>query len=408
MEKLYEYTSEFYRLPGHVPLALYKPKEKSPNSRVAILAMHRGDYLSFPILKELAKHGFVAAGANPSRRDAEGWLLNYKTAVEFMRSYPGVKKLVLLGHSQGGCMMSCYQYIAENGAKRFQQQDRLVPFPELPELPKGDGLMLLDSNYGIMEVLAMDPSVRNWDNGFDRIPELDLYNPENGYDPKGSHYTDEFIARFQKAQIEFYEDVLNYCRERMEAIRKGRGRMGDDEPLFIAGSRTGSSNNKLLSQDIRLLGRTKEACPTLISDGSIVEKVSYTVRPAVDARKPDKYDGGVATTVKTILADERRFHNFGYNECEMWGDDWDFNYLRTCGNVKGIHVPLLITGNTGSHEFINAEMNYVNAVSEDKSLIIVEGATHNFDPIDPKYGDTLGNAGTAIAGWLAGEGRFLD
>ena len=71
-------------------------------------------------------------------------------------------------------------------------------------------------------------------------------------------------------------------------------------------------------------------------------------------------------------------------------------------------MPLLITGNTGSHEFINAEMNYVNAVSEDKSLIIVEGATHNFDPVDPKYGDTLGNAGTAIAGWLAGEGRFLD
>lgn len=411
--KLYEYTCEFHRLERDVPLALYVPKERDPQSQIAVLMMHRSrsDYMSHPMATELAKHGIITAGANPKHTDVGGWLLDYQVAVRFLKSYPGVKKVVLLGHSQAGNYMSCYQYIAENGTARFRKTDRLVPFPELEPLTPADGLMLMDANWGIMEVLCLDPAVRQIDSGYGRIPELDLYNPDNGYDPNGSHYTDDFIRRFQKGQIEFYRGILAYAQERMELIKKGRGRFLDDEPVVIAGGGMGSDNNKLFILDPRLLGRTEKPCPTLLKDGSVVEKINYTLRKPKDCVKAPYYTrGAFKTTVRELLAEERRFSDdFGFNEYSMWGDDGEFNFLRTTANVKGISVPLLCTGNTGSHEFVNAEMNYNNAASKDKSLIMFEGANHEFHTMDmEKYGDTLSRIGTYVSGWLTKPGRFLD
>ncbi len=120
-------------------------------------------------------------------------------------------------------------------------------------------------------------------------------------------------------------------------------------------------------------------------------------------------DGAYNTTVMTMLRAEKKFGDFGYNDCEMWGDDWEFNNYRSCGNVKGIHIPLLCTGNTGNHEFVNAEMTYLNAASEDKSIVMIEGADHNFITTDEaKYGNTTARAAAYMAGWLTKPGRFLD
>ncbi len=286
-----------------------------------------------------------------------------------------------------------------------------MPFPVIENLTPADGLMLMDANWGNMEVLCLDPAVRQIDNGWARIPELDLYNPENGYRPGASCYTEEFIRRFQKAQIEFYRGVLSYAAERMELIRKGRGLYLDDEPVVIAGGGMGSLNNKLFPQDIRLLGRTRNACRTLLKDGSVVEKVNYTCRKPHDSVPSTNYTkGSFKTTVKTLLREERRFRDdFGYNEYSMWGDDGEFNFLRTTANVEGITVPLLCTGNTGSHEFVNAEMNYEHAASKDKELIMFEGASHEFDTMDLEvYGDTLSNIGTWVSQWLSEPGRFVE
>lgn len=411
--KLFEYTCEFHRLPNDIPLALYVPKEKTPRSQIAVLLMHRSrsDYMSHPAAAEFAKHGIIAAGANPKHADVRGWIEDYQIAVDFLKSYPGVKKLVLLGHSQAGNYMSCYQYLAENGTSRFDKTTRIIPFPDVGNLTPADGLILLDANWGIMEVLCLDPAVQTLDNGYARIPELDLYNPENGYDPKGSCYTNEFIIRFQKAQIDFYRYVLDYAKGRMELIKKGRGRFLDDEPIIIPGGGMGSDNNKLFIQDVRLLGRNEKPCPTLLKDGSVVSKLNYTLRKPQDSVGSSYYGrGAFKTTVCEVLWEERRFDdNFGYNEYSMWGDMGDFNFLRTTANVEGITVPTLCIGCTASHEFVNAEMNYYHSVSTDKAMIMVEGARHELLTSDmEKYGDTLFNAGVYMSDWLSKPGRFID
>jgi hypothetical protein len=412
-EKLCKITSEFHRLDRDVPLTIHQPENSADRSDVAVLAMHGGDYLSFNLGMEIAKHGFIAAGANPMHSDTKGFLLDFKAGVDFMKNYPGVKKLVLVGHSQGGCRMSCYQYIAENGTDRMKKMNRIIPFPDLEPLTPGDGLMLVDANYGIMSLLAMDPAVRKRDYGYARIPELDIYNPANGYDPKGSHYNQDFIRRFQKAQVRFYKDTLEYAQERWAAIQKGRGSFCDDEPLLIAGARGGAVNNKLFIQDVSLLSRTRTAHPILHADMSVTEDIPQTVRIPNDAIGSEYFAGAEQSSVRRFLENEMKFDDdFGYDDRSMWGVDWDFNFLCASENVKGINIPLLVTGNTANHEFVYADYIYENAKSSDRSIIYFEGARHDFvtltaaEKFPGQFGDTLANAGAYCAKWLSKEGRF--
>ncbi|MGN0563742.1 MAG: alpha/beta hydrolase [Candidatus Heritagella sp.] len=416
-EKLYEIRSEFHTFytdrcgNGGTGLSVYYPKEKTPRSQIAVIAMHPGGYMGFSPMIEMAKRGFIAAGVMQRQRHVDGWLREYKTCIDFVKKIPGVKKVVLMGHSQGGCTTSCYQYIAENGIARFKNTDRIIPFPDVEPLTPADGLILTDANYGIMSVLPLDPAVRTLKDGYARIPELDIFNPENGYAPGGSHYSEEFVRRFQRAQIRLYKELLSYAQDRYEKIRRGRGRFADDEPLVIPGGAGGSSNNKPFCMDVRLLGHTSMPHPLLHSDGSITtDEIIRTVRKPVDSVPSTIYQGGAqVTTVKTLLENEVRFDDdFGYDACTMWGVDGNFNYLSTRENVKGIHVPLLLQGNTASHEFVNTEFNYMAAASEDKEIFMSEGSCHDFAPVDPKYGDTLTATCRYFAGWIGKPGRFME
>lgn len=416
-EKLFEIRNEFYTFNtdrcgnNGTGLTIYYPKEKNPRSQIAVIAMHGSGYMGFTPMIEMAKRGFIAAGIAPRKKNIDGWLKEAKICIDFVKKHTGVKKVVLMGHSQGGCMLSCYQYIAENGTDRFKNTDRIIPFPEIEPLTPGDGLMLIDANYGIMSVLALDPAVRSLKNGYERIPELDIFNPENGYVPGGSHYNKEFVRRFQKAQIKMYKDLLAYAQERMELIKQGKGMFRDDEPILIPGGAGGSSNNKPFCMDVSLLGRTSKPQPLLHPDGTVTtDQIVYTVRTPVDSVHSSVYNRGAhSTTVKSLLEGEMKFDDdFGYDECTMWGADGNFNPLSTRENVKGIHVPILLQGNTASHEFVNTEFNFDASVSADKEIIMSEGSCHDFSPVSEKYGDTLTPTARYFADWIGKPGRFMD
>ena len=126
----YEIKNTFHRLEGHgrkVPLVLYQPLKKTERSKIAVLAMHGADfYLCFPPMIKLAELGYTAAGAVPTRINVRNRMMDVQVAVEFLKNLPGIEKVVLMGHSNGGCLMSCYQYIAENGTARFQRRPQTV------------------------------------------------------------------------------------------------------------------------------------------------------------------------------------------------------------------------------------------------------------------------------------------
>lgn len=412
-----EITSEFYMIEDMVlPISVHRPKIKTRRSEIAIIATHSGEYImNFSPVKELAKQGFVTAGMPLGRRSYKENMLAIDKYVRFMRSYPGIKKVILFGHSQGGCFTSSYQYLAENGTGRFAATDRIVPFPEFPKLMPADGLMLIDANHGIMDFLGIDPSVKDFRNGMERIPELDPFNPDNGYVPGATKYNREFVKRFNTAKVKYYKELLAWCQQRKEDMRLGKGNFIDNDILVLAGSGQNHAYNKLYIQDNTLLGHTRSARPLLHPDGSVTNEIIYTCRERNDPIRSEHYSGAWITTIDAFLDGELQFDGeFNFDECNLWGLDQNFNRLSTRANVKGIHVPLLCQGNQGNHEFVNIDLTFDEAVSDDKTIIMVEGSGHgfeemtNYEKFPGQFANPAAYFAAYAAGWLAKPGRFLD
>jgi pimeloyl-ACP methyl ester carboxylesterase len=427
------------QLASNVPAVLYEPVTPGDKSHIAIFVMHfASDYLHFSACTELSKRGYRVLCANNSvgragdRDGIDRMLLDAKLGVAYLRKSPGVRKVVLLGHSGGGMLMSAYQNIAENGLSACQGPEKLIKCSNsLAGLPAADGIMLLDAHWGdaiVNELLSWNPSVA--DSGAVN-PDLDPYSPRNGYDPQGAKYSENFLRRYQ-AQVGKKMNQLVATAETQLLAKPGEEAGGAQFPM------PRGSGVRLWMQDARLLSHTRNAWPLLRADGSVVAQVVYSVRPsgnqppqgrplndqAATARQP--VTGQLAPTQISQRGTEpatsvREFLNtyavrvdeeFGYDEDSVRGIDWSSSYAFAPGNVKGIKVPLLTMGMTGSYEYLSSELIYQNARSADKSIAFVEGASHGLntctrcEKYSGQYGDTVKTLYNYIDMWLAKEGRF--
>ena len=394
---------------------LYAPENDADCKNVAVMVMHSdADYLNFPAGKALASHGYRTLQANVSRvnETLDKKLLDVKAGIEYLKSLPDVEKVVILGHSGGATLMSCYQAVAENGVTVFQDEKKIVPISDIGALPAADAVMLIDSNWGngIMTLLSLDPAVKCDCNGVDLDQEYDLAKQE-GYNPDGSHYSEEFITKYQKAQAVRNDKLINKALERLEALNSGKGNYRDDEPWIVAGATQIAPCNRLFPQDIRLLSHTKNEWPLIHADGSVTTGVVPSLRKA---RKAMPFTsiygmGTMITSVKAYLSAQavRTTDDFGYDETHIYGVDWDSSYCCTPGNMRHVKAPLLLMGMTGGYECLAAEMIYELAASEDKTLAFVEGASHMLWPAKEceqfpgQFGDTVKLTFDYAAQWLS-------
>ena len=187
-EQVCPIKNNFIRQDRRIESVLWEPAEFNEKSQIAVLVMHsEGDYLTNSSGRELAKRGYRVLCANVSDKDdpLDAKLPDVKVAVQYLRQLSGLNKVIVLGHSGGGTLMSAYQSVAENGVKVFQGPEKIIKCSDVGELLPIDGIMLLDSNYGngAMTLLSLDPAVTREDSGKILDPELDLFNPANGFRP---------------------------------------------------------------------------------------------------------------------------------------------------------------------------------------------------------------------------------
>ncbi len=400
---------------------LYEPVTPGAKSQIGIILMHpSADLTLHDMGGEMAKRGYRALGAAVTEVSStlDEKVLDVKHAVDFMYSVPGVTKVVLMGHSGGGTLMTAYQRMAEEGLDSVKGDNMLIKCSLTEEMRPADGFMALDSNWGsaAMGLFSIDPAIIDENDGQKLDPELDVFNPANGYSPEGAHYSRDFLDKFFKAQADRNNAIIKRALDRLTLINQGKGFYADDEPFIVPAAAQFSRCNKIFPQDISIFAGTKRAHDLVHADGSVTNELIKCVRlPRPKAGQASVLSSSFTGTVKIYLTHNsvRALEDYAMKSNEVTGVGWDEAYDCTVGNVPHVKAPSLVVGMTGGYEYLASEVIYDRLAASDKTIAFIEGAVHGFstnkaaEKFPGQFGDTKKTLFDFVDKWLSGEGRFL-
>lgn len=207
--------------------SLYRPAH-TDSSTVFCLMHPRQDLRQHPFIPGLLEAGHTV-WAQVSRNVGndmgllhEAAILDVAAGVELLRD-SGFEHIVLVGHSGGSGLYSLYTEQA-----LAQPADRIARTPggaptnlAAAPMPAPDGLVLVAPHPGQGRLLlgAIDPSVGDERDPFSVIRELDPFDSANGFGdaPEGSHYSADFVTRYQQAQRERVARIDSAARELISA-----------------------------------------------------------------------------------------------------------------------------------------------------------------------------------------------
>lgn len=379
---------------GRLSAAVYRP-DGGPSPRVAFLIMHRtANYLHHIGCTELSRRGFLVLCMNTRFQNNEAQVrweqtpLDVKAGVDYLRRQPGILRVVLFGHSGGGPLMSFYQAVSEKGPAYCQGANKLVQCgDDVRGLPGADAIVFADAHPGnpVQVLRALNPSVVSEGGRLRVIPELDPFDPKNGYNARGrSHYSKAFQDRYYRAQAERMAERIAAAVAAEQQMKKGAYPFPDDDIVIIPAGGTpgsgagGDATLTGLDPAIPELMTTARPQKLLKNDGTIVRQVVTSVAVA---------DPGLARTNRAFNTGTRIFTIRSFlsanavraTDARDGIDHCTTNNSTTCA-VQSISIPILIAA-MGGYRFVrDDEVIFEKAASTDKDYVVIEGALHGFTP----------------------------
>jgi len=400
---------------------LYEPATPGPNAHIALVSVHpNGNVFNMLVGPEMARRGYRVLMVNHHGQDddAELFAPAISQGINYVRTLPGVKRVVIAGHSGGGHLVTFYQNVAEHGPAACQGAGKIYPCSgeKLAGLARPDGIVLLDSTLGAFhQMSSVDPAVNGpAGEGNGRNPALDMFAAANGYDiaAKRATYSAEFAKRFYAAQSARNASIVENALVRLKAIDQGKGQFADDEPLVIRGMGQNAAGARLYQPDPAFAAHTKKPYVLLKADGTRPETIIKSVRPPTGQQAAGALNTlhvmSNDTTVRHFLASSaiRTTPDFAMTADDIVGVDWASATTSTPANAEGITVPALVMPMTCHYLVVPDEIIFDHLGSKDKTLVAVEGAVHNFTPCRPEYGDTVKRTFDQVDAWLGKAGRF--
>lgn len=430
---------------GNALLRVPSPLGSSPRDHIGIFVMHpSSSYINNRICTELADRGYRTLCAdNPFSFNGNGYKGYEDHSAIIARginclkgqnppgqtsspcsSITGITKIIIVGHSMAGPMMSFYQNIAENGASVCKKPERLIPCDDtnLSNLPAADGVVLLDSHLGdaVATMTYTDPALIREQQPDLRNSRVDMFDPANGYNPatNSATYSDKFRKAFLAGQSKRHNKLIDDALEQLSDITNDRRNVYPDDMPFVV---PGSNGARLWQPDIRLLKCSQAAYLLLTNNnpGGEGPKQICSVRLPSGNQGALTFDSVTSVSVRIWLGAHsvRTTNDYNQTPDDITGIVYESSNTSTPTNIEGITKPLLIVV-MGAHYFMRPdEIILTHATkTKDKEMVAVEGAVHGFTPCTAcavaqglpsnAYGDTVKRLFDYVDGWLSKPGRF--
>jgi pimeloyl-ACP methyl ester carboxylesterase len=392
---------------GPANAAIYHPDGVQPH--VAFVVMHRSaDFMRHVACGELAARGMLAVCLdsrsvhNEATAEWDDTMLDVAQGVEYARKQPGITKIVLFGHSGGGAVMTSYQAAAEKGSTYCDAAGKISPCrADAAHLPPADALVLADAHPGdaVMRMRDFNPAVKIAADGSVHVdPSLDPFSPANGFDPKRSHYSKAFQARFLAAQAQEADTLAASARKQMDDI-KAHGMTRSDEDMILVPTTNASAWLSRMDPDVEGARSTERPERLLKNDGHFVVQKITSVAVTTARGDPDKLE-----TQAFYLGAFLSSHAIRARNSQDGIDYCSSNDSSICA-VQFVSVPTMIAA-MGGYLFVrDSERLYDRTASKDKEFFVLEGAVHGFTPCTAcektphQYDNSLKNLFDYIQSW---------
>jgi alpha-beta hydrolase superfamily lysophospholipase len=291
----------------------------------------------------------------------ENCVLDVGAVVDYLKNVEGYRRVVLVGNSGGGGLVSLYQSQAE------QPTITATPAGDPPDLTQAgltpaDGLILLMAHPGRASTYTewLDAAIIDENDPYQRDSSLDLFDPENG-----PPFSQDFLDRYRAAQLARNRRITAWVRERLEYAEKTGKREYADMPFVVHGT---CADPRFVDLSIDPSDRP---AGTLWGEPIIANNIPATL--------------GHFTSSRSWLS--------------QWSiDDSECNAVR---HLPRVTVPVLVVYGTADSAALphHAQEAYDAAPQGQRKLVALHGATHYFAG-QPEH---LEHACDEIVGWLTDE-----
>jgi len=358
----------------------------------------RADFSSHYLTPFLVEAGFAVYGGqtrylgNDVNCEHECLCADLAAQVRYLRA-EGYEKVVFCGNSGGGPLSTFYMAQANTpvgGRLRTTAAGGDYDLNEL-DLPQADGLINLAGAHseGHLALANLDPSVIDEDDPLSCDPDLDMFNPANGYrqPPEVSKYSEEFLARYRAAQVDRCRRID--ARARQEVARKRKARALMAEPGFAA----------LPLAEQNEITRQAVACNTLVTYRTMADpaltdlSLHPNMRSIIGLMQPDPQTANwsIPGFVQMMTA-------------EGWLSTWSglstqVDMHRDAAKVTQPVLSITFDADVTILPYVGKGM-FDNAASADKTYVEIAGDHFGFRDQGPREGGII-DAAAAIVDWLS-------